>query len=364
MSKRYKAKDFLKTEKIITFSPDEVLSKALASLNSGHDAAFVVNSKDILLGVVSPYYVQFHGNFPPATKLQRCMMMPPKLSLNSSLERVVRSMLESKMYFLPVLDDKKKLLGIVSLRRILKRVFEDKNLYEGVEEQIKIRNVTTVTKKSSLGKVRSILKKGKISRLPIVDNKNKLVGLITRYDLRRALSDPKHSQGFSKKGRKEKVLDTSIEGFMKTRVKTIDESGSLKDAIETMMNKRIGSVVIVDKKNLPSGIITYREVIKALLRTIKTKKYSLHMSTPKSFRYKKDFKSQIKKKLSSIENKLSIEAVDVRLVSGKDFDLSDKWFETSIRIETKDDVYFSQDRAEGWRKSLVLVFKKLSAQIR
>ena len=120
MSKLYTARDFLKTEKIISFSPDDTLSKALSSLWSSHDAAFVLTDKGLLLGAVNPYNASIHGRFPPETKLKRCMLMPPKITLSTPLFTIVRDMLESKIYFLPVADEKGKLLGIVSFRRILK----------------------------------------------------------------------------------------------------------------------------------------------------------------------------------------------------------------------------------------------------
>lgn len=364
MSMQYKAKDFIKTKKIISFFPDDSLSKAMASLRSSHDVAFVLDEKEVLLGVVNPYYVQFHGNYPPSTKLKRCMMMPPKLSNKTNIEQILKNMLESKMYFLPVLGTKSELLGIVSLRRILAKVLGDEKYANNLETFLYPRSIKTINRTTLLSQARSILKKRKISRLPVVDDRGKIIGLITRFDIREALSDPKSSQGFSKLGRKDKSLNVPIEGFMEKRVfeRSIDDS--FKETVLAMVEKSLGSVVLVDKNRRPVGIVTLRDVIKALLRILKSGGYSLHISTPKDFRYKKDLEQSLRKKLSTYLTKIPIEAVDVRLTSGKYDDMSDKWFECAVRIESNQQTFTSQQRARGWRKATSLSFKKLSAQIK
>jgi CBS domain-containing protein len=361
---RYTAKDLLKTKKIISFSPDDSLSKAMASLKSSHDVAFVLDDKDFLLGVVNPYYVQFQGNYPPSTKLKRCMMMPPKLSIDTKIEGILKNMLDSKMYFLPVLGSKGELLGIVSLRRVFKNILMNEKFTNDLETFLYPRSIQTINRETLLSQARSILKKRKISRLPVIDDQGKIIGLLTRFDIREALSDPKSSPGFSKSGKKDKSLNVSIEGFMNKRVFTQSIDDSFKDSVLAMIDKSLGSVVLVDKDNKPVGIVTLRDVIKAFLRILKSGGYSLHISTPKDFRYKKELEQNLRKKLSTYLKKIHLEAVDVRLISGKYDDMSDKWFEVAIRIESNKDFYTSQQRARGWRKAVSLSLQKLSAQIK
>lgn len=364
MSKLFKAKDLIKIERILSFSPGDSLSKAMSSLKSSHDVAFVLDEDKKLLGVINPYFVQFHGNFPPSTKLQRCMMMPPKLSLQTGIDQILRNMMESKMYYLPVLDPKDQLLGIVSLRKILRNLLKEKKYANDLETFLYPRSIQTIDKKTMLSQARSILKRRKISRLPVVDNNGVLIGLITRFDMREALGNPKNSQRFSKSGKKDKALNVSIEGFMRRRVFSRSIDDSFRDIVLSMVEKSLGSVVLVDAGNKPVGIITSRDVIKALLRILKSGGTTFHISTPKDFRYKNELEAETRKKLENFLKKIPVEAVDVRLVSGKYEDKSDKWFESSVRIESNKNSFTSSQRARGWRKSLSLCFQKLSAQIK
>ena len=100
------------------------------------------------------------------------------------------------------------------------------------------------------------------------------------------------------------------------------------------------------------------------MRILKSGGYSLHISTPKDFRYRKEFEEELRKKIAKFNNKINIEVVDVRLTSGKYDDMSDRWFECVIRIESDNDFYTSQQRARGWRKALFLTIEKFSAQIK
>lgn len=361
MSKLYTAKDFLKTEKVISFSSDDSLSRAIAALSSSHDAAFVVDDKKHLLGAVNPYYAQFSGRFPPETKLKRCMMMPPKLSLSSKLPEILRNMLESKIYFLPVLDENDVLLGIVSFRRMLKTLIKDPILLNAMQKKLIIRPAIGVLKDLSLSKAREALRKSKTSRLPVVSKTGGLIGLVTRFDLRESLIESVDSNRSNRSGQKVKALSYPISDLMVKNVITEHQSASLPSILDKMRVNRVGSIILVDDANKPTGIVAYRDVLKSLIESLKQRQLPIILNTPSDFDYRDAFEKIFRKKLLQTTRNY-INSVEVTLTSGKDVDGSDKWFELSVRIETTDGLIKATERADGWRKVLHTTMKKLAAQ--
>src|SRR4030043_1215096 len=133
MPYRIKALDLLQTEDIIPCEPTSNLSQALAKLTSSHDAVFVVGKKQNLLGVISPYYVLIQGNYPPTTKVENCLYSPPKLKESTALPDIVRNMIESKVYYLPVYSQNGSWSGIVTAPGGVGKLLKNQSLVEKPE---------------------------------------------------------------------------------------------------------------------------------------------------------------------------------------------------------------------------------------
>jgi CBS domain-containing protein len=363
MSKSYTAKDFLKTEKIISFSPQDVLSKALSALSSSHDASFILDDSGVLLGAVNPYYAQFQGRFPPETKLKRVLSMPPKLSLNSSLPEILHNMVESKIYFLPVVDASQKLLGIVSLRRVLKFLLKDAEVVHFLEKHLQPRKPHVVTKDALLSQARLLLKKGRCSRLPVVNESGTLIGLLTRFDLKGILSQPIEPHRSSLSGQKKHVLAQPVSDYMQKLVYTYPASTSIERIFDVMRLNKIGSVVLVDALNKPTGIITYRDILETILLMYQDESVSLKTDLPHDFGYISEFKTLLKEELRKLPKDFPLKRIEARLVAGKNRDQSDKWFELSISVHSARMVVSAKQRSEGWRKAMQLTFGKIVAQL-
>jgi IMP dehydrogenase len=94
-----------------------------------------------------------------------------------------------------------------------------------------------------------LMKENSISGIPIIDEKGKLLGLVTSRDLK------------SKKIK----LDFLINDIMTPREKLIVSIGniSLSQAEEILDENKIEKLPVVDKNNLLIGLITYRDISKA-----------------------------------------------------------------------------------------------------
>ena len=87
---------------------------------------------------------------------------------------------------IPIVDENRKLLGIVTNRDLR---FE-KNSKRPINEVMTTKNLITVKEGTSLQDAEIILEKHKIEKLPVITDDNKLVGLITFRDITKHTTKP------------------------------------------------------------------------------------------------------------------------------------------------------------------------------
>tara|TARA_B100000029_G_scaffold501680_1_gene575587 strand:- start:2504 stop:3979 length:1476 start_codon:yes stop_codon:yes gene_type:complete len=104
---------------------------------------------------------------------------PVTLKLNALVKDAKKSMKKYKIGGIPIIDDNGKLKGIVT-NRDLRFEKEDE---KPISKVMTSKNLITVKSGTSLEEAEKILQKHKIEKLPVVDSKKNLVGLITFRDI-------------------------------------------------------------------------------------------------------------------------------------------------------------------------------------
>ena len=115
---------------------------------------------------------------------------PVTLDVNSTVRDAEHIMREFKIGGIPVVDQNGKLIGIITNRDLR---FQ-KDLSVPVEKIMTKENLVTAQEGITLDKAESILQKYKIEKLPIVDKKGKLTGLITFKDIQKKKNKPNACQ--------------------------------------------------------------------------------------------------------------------------------------------------------------------------
>ncbi len=111
---------------------------------------------------------------------------PITLSVNSTVQDAENIMREFKIGGIPIVDGNGKLLGIITNRDLR---FQ-KNMSVAVETIMTKENLVTAPESITLEKAETILQKYKIEKLPIVNKKGKLTGLITFRDIQKKKNKP------------------------------------------------------------------------------------------------------------------------------------------------------------------------------
>jgi len=111
---------------------------------------------------------------------------PITIQRGSTVAQALDIMSEYHIGGIPVVDDDRRLVGIVTNRDLR---FE-RRLDRSVDEVMSKDNLVTTHQQTDLTAAADILQKNKIEKLPVVDKDNRLVGLITYKDITKAKDKP------------------------------------------------------------------------------------------------------------------------------------------------------------------------------
>lgn len=120
-------------------------------------------------------------------------------------------------------------------------------------DEIMTTNVYTLKPDNSVYDARCLMQEKDIRHIPVVDDANRLVGLITQRDLLSASESTLHAT--SSDSRIELEKQHKVEEVMTRQVKTIDERDSLRSAAVRLRKFKHGCLPVVTAGEL-KGIIT------------------------------------------------------------------------------------------------------------
>ena len=181
-------------------------------------------------------------------------------SPHTRLHDALRIMNRSQVRSLPVVEDD-HLVGIVTKRDLLRAdlttVMKDAwDQYRIVGnqplEKIMTSGVITVMVGSSAGVAARVMLENKINALPVVDEENNMVGILTSSDLFRMVMEELPLTG----------KDIRVRDYMTYDLETIDPNASMLDAQRLMATKRIRALPVVQEDEL-IGILTRTDLLSA-----------------------------------------------------------------------------------------------------
>lgn len=250
-----------KTENIIKVVPEDTLSHAFSLLSSSHDSAFVVDGKDFL-GVVNPHYSLIKKSYPFNTKVKNCMIHPPMIDINYSLKKVAHLMMDSKIHYLPVFSEN-KFYAIITARRILTHIKDSPELNIKISDFLKRKKpLVSIYEDDFLAKAISLFKKYHVSKLIVISKDFKLKGILAYFDIISHLISPQEKTTYGGNEKyKASLMKRYVKNFMKTQVMILSPEDKVSKAAEMILEKQIGSVIIIDSEKHPIGIITTRDLL-------------------------------------------------------------------------------------------------------
>ncbi len=133
-----------------------------------------------------------------------------------------------------------------------------------VGERMK-KQVITVTKDIPIQEALAMMKRDKFRRLPVVDDRGKLVGIVTESDLLNA--SPSDATSLSVWEINYLLSKITVEKVMTTRVITVTEDTPIEEAARIMSDNKIGGLPVCRNGEV-IGIITETDLFKIFLELL------------------------------------------------------------------------------------------------
>jgi len=169
---------------------------------------------------------------------------PVTLPLTATVLDAKQNMAEHSIGGIPIVDDKGKLKGIVTNRDLR---FE-KNNDRPIVEVMTSENLVTAAKGTSLVDAEVILQNNKIEKLPVVDDDDRLIGLITFRDITKLTQKPNANK--DQYGRLRVAAAVGVTADAVTRV-------------EALVNAGVDAVVIDTAHGHTKGVVSVLKSVKS-----------------------------------------------------------------------------------------------------
>lgn len=127
--------------------------------------------------------------------------------------------------------------------------------------QYMTKNPKTISQEMSLADAREILNKYKFRHLPVVDDENKLIGIVTDRDLRSAFPSSVNLEG--RESSFEMVKDTPVKKIMVSDCTYISPYDTIDDTLLVFERVRVGALPVLDDDKKVLGMFSIRDLAAA-----------------------------------------------------------------------------------------------------
>lgn len=263
------------TTEFATVSPDERASKLVARFRDTPTKAVVVHGDDYEGVVTERQFLK--SQVPPKTKVGGLVWHVPTVEPSTNVRDVARHLVGAQTSLLPVMDGD-ELVGVVTADDLLEAVTDNLNVLTVADVQTE--DPLTVPPNATVGSALNHLRERRISHLPVVDD-GEAVGVVSITDLLDVTtrSGDKQSGGDTgfpagqshggfgaREGDRDVVLDIPVRNVMSDVPVTTTADEPLGDAVETMLDRDISSLVVTENGR-PTGIVTKTDALRSLTWT-------------------------------------------------------------------------------------------------
>ena len=121
----------------------------------------------------------------------------------------------------------------------------------------------TVSPSDTVGKAEDLMYENHYRQLPVVENKQ-LIGIVSDRDIRSFLAE----SSFLEPEERVRALKTRVSNIMTAKPLTVSPEDDLREAVELLIEEKIGGIPVVDETEGLVGIVTYVDVLRFLLNRL------------------------------------------------------------------------------------------------
>jgi acetoin utilization protein AcuB len=126
------------------------------------------------------------------------------------------------------------------------------------------RTPLVVTPEETVGQADELMTENRIRQLPVVEGAA-LLGIVTDRDIRSFLSNSLLADSDAR----ERALNRPVRELMTTEPLTLSPDDELQDAVELLVEEKIGGIPVVDEAEGLVGIVTYVDILECFLNRLR-----------------------------------------------------------------------------------------------
>lgn len=274
--KKSLVRDWMTTQ-ITKATPRLRLHDALRVMNRANIRTLPVVDKDNLVGIVTKrdlmrsdvssvmrdIWDQYRqvGDLPLEQIMSKSVIT---IREDMSMAKAAQILLENKITALPVIDESRTMIGILTTTDLFRMLIEE---YQALNSTILVsdymtRDVQTIAPETTLLDAQRLMATRRIRALPVIQE-GLLVGIVTRTDLLNAA--PAHASGEDRYEIAKQVLTTPVRFIMTSSPITIDETAPVTTAARLMNENKIHSLPVLDAGSALCGMITETDIFRLIV---------------------------------------------------------------------------------------------------
>ena len=127
------------------------------------------------------------------------------------------------------------------------------------------RKVITVDQEAGILDAQKLMSENKVRHLPVIDNNQQLIGIVTDRDIRSALPYQFYDAPQSER---DKISTPKVKDIMTKDPISISPTYTIQDALLLIQNSKVGALPVVDDNRCLKGIISVRDLLRAFINVL------------------------------------------------------------------------------------------------
>ncbi len=228
----------------------------------------IVKEKGEFKGIITANSLAYRDiQEPEKTKIKNYIEKIRPILPGTDIKEIIHSFLINNHSAMPIHIEKKEGVFLITQLDLLREI---KN--EGALKNKKARDIMNfpycITSKDTLATTKSMLRELHISHLPVVDNQDRIEGLVDAETLLKSVIPKERTRFGEESGERiqaEQILATSL---MKKSIVKANPASNLTDIIELMIRNK-STVILIEDKGKIAGIITPKDILKLVGEPVK-----------------------------------------------------------------------------------------------
>ncbi len=294
-------------EDIAFVKKDSTIRELVSEARKGKKHFIVLDEKGEYYGII-PEHLLVRISLNLDSKIEQFAIRVSPLLEDFDPREAIELFISSGSRVLPIKNNKGVIVGFYTINEALKYILENYPDFVRKEvEEAMSSDVITIHERDSIAKALSLMRRYGISRLIVVDDSNKAVGIVTIGDIVRKIIfelEDAHTESIKYGTYPDDNYEVEVRSIMSTELLSVDPKDPIKTAINIMVERDIYGLPVLRNRK-PFGIITGKDILAHFIANVKKEEYSLIVHGIKLDEYdiawmKKRFEMKILRKYKEI----------------------------------------------------------------